>query len=342
MSGRGKSAASLALVDAIHRRHLSESQRAIVATKIANLEAGDNQHMVASIEATSQDRAHIILAEIQPASVRAVCYRLFTLGLIDSMAKSETNRVSSQLTWARETGVIPWQWIVDETREAERISAWANPAEYIEVVKRSYRRDRWTDQPDRIEVWSEKGTIRGTIAPVLQEFGVAFRVMHGYGSTTAVHQAAMDSLVGDKKLTVLYVGDWDPSGLHMSDVDLPRRLREYGGDVDLVRLALTEEDTVSGLPFFLAETKKGNDEKKGDPRYTWYVDHYGLKCWELDALSPVILRDRVKHAVTSRLDQAAWDRADVVERAEQESLTSILSAWPGISRQAQEYDGGRP
>jgi hypothetical protein len=33
---------------------------------------------------------------------------------------------------------------------------------YINAVRRSYRRDRWADQPDRVEVWSEKGTVRGT------------------------------------------------------------------------------------------------------------------------------------------------------------------------------------
>ena len=66
--------------------------------------------------------AFTILQEIQPASVRAVCYRLFTMGLIDSMTKPETNRVSTQLTYAREHEDIPWAWIVDETRNAERDS----------------------------------------------------------------------------------------------------------------------------------------------------------------------------------------------------------------------------
>ena len=58
------------------------------------------------------DAAREILEEIQPASIRAVCYRLFTLDIITSMSMKETNRVSSQLTWARENGVIPWDWIV--------------------------------------------------------------------------------------------------------------------------------------------------------------------------------------------------------------------------------------
>ena len=52
-------------------------------------------------------------------------------------------------------------------------------------MKGAYRRDRWSDQPHWIEVWSEKGTVRGTLAPVLLDYGVTFRVMHGYGSTTA-------------------------------------------------------------------------------------------------------------------------------------------------------------
>src|SRR5438128_1269812 len=71
------------------------------------------------------DAAAEILREIQPATVRAVCYRLFNIGLIESMTKTCTNRVSTHLTAARENGLIPWEHIVDETREAERISAWS-------------------------------------------------------------------------------------------------------------------------------------------------------------------------------------------------------------------------
>jgi hypothetical protein len=272
--------------------------------------------------------ARDILGVIQPASVRAVAYKLFTAGVIGSMSRAETNRVSVQLTWAREHGIIPWSWVVDETREVERVSAWDDPAAYIEAVKRSYRRDRWTDQPAWIEVWSEKGTVRGTLAPVLHEYGVAFRVMHGFGSATAVHQAAEDSLQRtDKNLEVLYVGDWDPSGLYMSEVDLPSRLNRYDGDVQIQRLALTTADTRTGLPSF------PTDSKSGDPRFRWYRVKYGPTCWELDALSPVVLRNRVEQAIVRRLDCAAWERAEVAERAERESLATILAAWPSKSRQ---------
>src|SRR5205823_950259 len=88
------------------------------------------------------DTAATILAEIHPATVRAVCYRLFVAGQIGSMAKAETNRVSTQLVYAREQGRIPWEWVVDETRRVEVRPSWRNPAEYVGVVARSYRRDR--------------------------------------------------------------------------------------------------------------------------------------------------------------------------------------------------------
>ena len=268
-----------------------------------------------------------ILSDVQPCSVRAVCYRLFTLGLITSMSKAETNRVSTQLRDAREEGDVPWAWIVDETRQAERINVWEDPAAYIETVQRSYRRDRWTDQPEQIEVWSEKGTIRGTLAPVLHTYGVTFRVMHGYGSSTTIHQIAEETQRSRKHLTVFYLGDWDPSGLHMSEVDLPSRLAQYGGEATIVRLALREDD-LRGLPSFSAETKHG------DPRYRWFRAHYGLTCWELDALSPVVLRARVEQAIRAQIDFSAWDRAEITEKAEVESLASILSTWPSISSQA--------
>ena len=41
------------------------------------------------------DAAGTILEEINPATVRAVCYRLFVDRVIESMAKNETKRVSA-------------------------------------------------------------------------------------------------------------------------------------------------------------------------------------------------------------------------------------------------------
>jgi hypothetical protein len=265
------------------------------------------------------EASHEILLEIEPASVRAVCYRLFVRQLIDSMAKNETNKISRLLRIAREHGDIPWEWIVDETGGAERISTWEDPQAYARAVVRSYRRDYWSQQSTRVEVWSEKGTVRGTLAPVLEEYGVTFRPMGGYASATEAHDVSEETATDP--IRAFYVGDWDPSGLHMSEVDLPRRLAQYGGNVQLVRIALTKDDTNSGLPEFAAE------EKCKDPRYKWFVRHYGHRCWELDALNPNELRARVMRVIRSQIDFRAWNRCKAVEQAELQSLTQVMESW---------------
>jgi hypothetical protein len=270
-----------------------------------------------------------ILREIQPASVRAVCYQLFTRGLIPSMGKPETNRVGRQLVDAREDGTIPWAWIVDETRRMEVTPTWDDPEAFGRAVMRSYRRNKWDSQPTRIEVWSEKGTVRGTLQPVLDEFEVPFRVMHGYASATAVNQIVDDA---STDTLALYVGDWDPSGLHMSEVDLPGRLEEYGGfdpdgstGLEIRRVALIAGD-LANLPSFEASTKRR------DPRYHWFVTHHGSTCWELDALSPSVLRERVQTAIVAELDRPAWDRYVVAEIAERDSIVRAVRRWGALSK----------
>jgi hypothetical protein len=209
----------------------------------------------------------------QPITGRGVGYKLFAASLIPSMGQSEMQRVYRLLKVAREQGDIPWEWIVDETRELEICSSWADPAAFVRTVSRSYRRDFWLHQPQRVLMVSEKGTVRGVLASVLDQFGVGFRVMHGFSSATAVYDIAQDC--DGRPLIILYVGDYDPSGMYMSECDLPERLVKYDGDhVRVKRIALTQAH--HGLPSFPAS------DKKKDPRYPWFVESYERE--QLDAV----------------------------------------------------------
>jgi hypothetical protein len=256
----------------------------------------------------------------QPITGRGIGYKLFTAGLIRSMAKSEMQRVYRLLKEARERDDIPWDWIVDETRTVERMATWADPAEYARATVRDYRRDFWKRQPVRCEVWSEKGTVRGVLQPVLDKYAVGFRVMHGFGSATSVYDISQDD-DGRRELIALYAGDWDPSGLFMSEEDLPNRLIEYGGHhVELRRIALTGEH-VPRLPSFPAT------DKRKDPRYKWFCDRYGDHCWELDAIDPNELRDCVESAILELIEPKAWKRCVTINEAERHSLETILAKW---------------
>jgi hypothetical protein len=254
----------------------------------------------------------------KPITGRGVGYKLFAHHLISSMG-DDMRKVYRLLKEARERGIIPWEWIVDDARALERVSSWENPAEFAETVVRAYRKDRWSQQPVRVEVWSEKGTVRGVIAPITDKYGVGFRNVIGYSGSTPVHDVSVSD---DSPLIILYVGDYDPSGMNMSEHDLPKRFAKYGGThITIKRIALRREH-LADLPSFPAS------DKRKDPRYPWFVRSYGDQCWELDALDPNALRKMVEKAIKAHIfDTAAWKRCEVVEKAERESIRIGVRGW---------------
>jgi hypothetical protein len=159
---------------------------------------------------------------------------------------------------------------------------------------------------------------------VLDELGVGFRVFHGWNSTTAMNQIAQDT-TGDREPRVaLYVGDFDPSGMYMSEADLPKRLHEFAANVELRRIALVR-DQCDALHSFPAA------DKLKDSRFRWFTQNHGIECWELDAMSPVDLRNIVGWWITRFIDWDQWSRCELAERAEIETLHTIL---PNMKRAA--------
>jgi hypothetical protein len=268
---------------------------------------------------------HDIVEERHPITVRGVCYALFVRQLIGSMARTNTNKISRILTRMREEGDIDWRKIVDDSRRVQHCLGWDDPDEAITDTIENYRRDYWQDQPTIVEVWAEKATVQGVLGPVIREYGLPFRVMKGYGSFTAVKEAAEASRRAQAKgkgFIALYLGDWDPSGLHMSLVDLPKRFYGYGGSGDIRRIAITEQD--HDCPSFSVH------DKTGDTRYDWYLRRHGEQCWELDAINPNDLRSRVEEQIVACLDLPLWERAVAVEQAEINSMQEFFREWQRI------------
>jgi hypothetical protein len=258
----------------------------------------------------------------QPITGRGVGYKLFSLNLIPSMSRNDMQLVYRLLKEAREEGTIPWEWIVDETRELEQVTTWDNPAAFVRTVARAYRRDFWQQQPERVEVWSEKGTVRGVLQPILDEYGVGFRVMHGFGSATSINDVSQSD--DSHPLTILYIGDHDPSGLWMSERDIPERIERYGGGhITIRRIALLRPDcTLLGRrPAFNVK------EKAKDTRAPWFRKNYGQLCWELDAMDPNDLRSRVEDEINNHIEPDAWERCRVIDLAERESMRHVLDKW---------------
>ena len=111
----------------------------------------------------------------------------------------------------------------------------------------------------------------------------------------------------------------------MSEVDLPVRLNErYGGRAEVRRIALTRDDVEhGGIPSFPVAGKWK------DARFKWWHRQgYGDSCWELDALSPVLLRQRVEQHILALIDDRwAWERAILVQTVERKSMIGFMQKW---------------
>lgn len=138
-------------------------------------------------------------------------------------------------------------------------------------------------------------------------------VAHGHCSATAAYDLAQRSKRHNRPLRVLYVADHDPSGMQMSEVDLPERLTRYGGNAEITRIAITRPD-MSALPDFSANDKLKN------PNRRWYLRIYGERCVELDAMSPNDLRARVRDAVLAHVDREVWGESLERNQDEQDRL----------------------
>jgi hypothetical protein len=200
-----------------------------------------------------------------------------------------------------------------------------------------------------------KSTVEGTLRPVLDKYEVPFQVVHGWSGATPIHDAVAAALDRNQESLILYVGDFDPSGMGMSELDLPKRFARYSSNdpsnkditielakaglrelgIEIRRIALTKEHTQS----LGVATRFPASDKKDDTRYKWFVENYGEWCWELDALSPVDLRQCVEAAIEAELDQEEWDRYVLAEEEERKTIIETCSTWKSILEQDQEYSG---
>ena len=272
--------------------------------------------------------ANRLLSDNHPMTLRQLHYAIFSRKEIPyDNTLADYRRLSRATTLARrafrqwelagsDSSTLPecWiepSWMVDETREAETVSVWKDACEYVDTVKRAYRRDNWQDQPRYCEVWSEKATILGSIRPIADKFGITLRVCHGFGSTGMESQIGQHFETLAKEITVFFLGDHDPSGRIIEEDIHGRAQLAAGREFKMKRLAIHEEDIKR---FNLPPQRI----KTSDSRARSFRKQFGRNAptVELDALPADELRHRVEKAVSGLIDRELWKRQTDVQQIE--------------------------
>jgi hypothetical protein len=260
--------------------------------------------------------AHEILADFHPMTVRQVYYQLVSRQVVENR-RTAYQGVSSALVDARRAGAIPWEWIEDRLRRPRQVAMWDDLADFAKSALRSYRRDVWATQPQCVEVWLEKDALSGIFEDVLSHYGVTLNVGRGYDGWSSIHNAAARYGSGEWT-TILYFGDFDPSGEDMAR-SLRDRLADQCSDPRIIKVALTLEDIERyDLPPNLTKTTDSRRDK--------FVARFGDLSVELDALPAEVLRQRLVDEVEQHMDLDALATVRQQEERERIRLVEALKA----------------
>lgn len=262
------------------------------------------------------ETASQVLQDHHPMTVRQVYYQLVSRQVIKN-SRSKYQAVSNLLRDARKDGTIPWEWIEDRLRRPRSVSMWDDLSDFAETAREAYRRDVWATQYDYLEVWLEKDALSGIFEDVLSVYGVTLNVGRGFDGWDSIRNAAK-RYIERGGATVLYFGDFDPSG-----EDMVRSLRErlgfFGEAPTVIKCALTMADIDRyHLPPDFA--------KKTDSRSKKFIAKHGDVSVELDALPATVLRDRLVTEIESRMDLDELEKVREKEADERAQLVELLSA----------------
>jgi hypothetical protein len=221
---------------------------------------------------------------------------------------------------ARLAGLLDWKMFSDRGREAVSRTHFTSVAEFLDPDL--FTMDLWGDQENYVECMVEKQALEGVLIPVCRELDITFTANKGYSSLSALYEAGKrlrSKRRQGREVHVIYLGDHDPSGIDMTR-NVEEQLSMFSkGEVTVHRVALNMDQ-------IKARGKKAppNPVKLRDARSKGYVERFGNKCWELDALEARDLAEIVRKAVTGLRNTTEWNAAIKRQEAIQEELRKIV------------------
>ena len=258
---------------------------------------------------TQQLRDHITQALDRleaPFTVRNAYYVMvsyFDYPKTDSFYK----KLARELTRLRRLGVIRPDDIIDNSRRVLQYRVDKSLHQSLMRQSSSWNPEIWGDAETVPQIWTEKDTVTGLLAPLSEKYQVPIFVARGFASEGFINQAIRMIYNTGKDARILYVGDHDPSGFYMPTpimAALRRAQERYDlPEIDYRRLAVLPSQALGEL------ADLSHPPKKDDPRLKIFQSHFGTgaQAVELDAILPQKLREMVAGEIETLLPPD-WER----------------------------------
>lgn len=264
-------------------------------------------------------------------TLRQVYYQFVSRGWMPNK-DTQYERLGSIINDARLAGEVDWRAIEDRTRHTR--SHWYSdePDEYMRTTGSGWTCDPWEGQDNFVEVWIEKDALVGVITGVCNQYRVNFLSCRGYVSASTMWEASQRLIAANdngKRVTILHLGDHDPSGIDMSR-DIEDRLRLFGADFELRRIALNMDQVRQYNP-------PPNPAKLSDSRSSGYIEQYGNESWELDALEPAVMIQLVRDNVVPLIDPEPWNERLKEQARTRAKLMRVGEHWDEVRDYLDEH-----
>ncbi len=264
-------------------------------------------------------------------TLRQLYYQLVAKDLIPNHDKvyKKMSSLKKDLLYG---GIVDWDVFEDRGRVPVISDFYNDIPSALNHTYKSYRLDRQKGQEVHVEVWTEKDAISSILKRITYPMGIRLVVNKGYTSDTSIYEAytRFKELIEDgKKITILYFGDHDPSGLDMVR-DIKDRLLfffEKGSnwghviehdDFKVRHIGLTmDQIKVYNPPY--------NPAKMTDTRANKYIKIYGQKSWEVDALNPQVMETIVEDAIQEEIDMYKFNMIIDQEGIDRDKIKKIVA-----------------
>jgi hypothetical protein len=167
-----------------------------------------------------------------PLTLRQIFYRLVARFEYEK-TELAYKRLGDLLVHARRGKVIAMDAIRDDGFVYRAPVCFADAAAFYQEVAlwaRAFRLDRRHGQPRRLVVWCEASGMVPQLERIADPYGIAVLSSGGFDSLTDKHRLAREWAAGTAPVTVLHLGDHDPSGVACfvamaEDIEACRRRR---------------------------------------------------------------------------------------------------------------------
>jgi hypothetical protein len=241
-----------------------------------------------------------------PTSVRFLFYELVMQRIVAKEGDRPDKIVSAALTDLRETGLVPWGDIVDETREVFDYTGSATVAEDWLAYLHAACLDPWRGQVPFI--LTESRSLAGVLRAQCRDYRC--RIASTNGQVGGFLHTKVAPLLSEGE-RVGYLGDYDLAGGDI-EANTRRVLESLVGELDWQRLALTEEQVEEhNLPRIIKTDKRFKDGGG---------EHEAV---ETEALSQTLIVNIVRTWLDELLPQPI-ERVLVRERRERTRLRRLI------------------